>query len=340
VEYKAYPEHLSPQNAASIVSGYDIVLDCTDHPSSRYLISDICVLLHKPLVSASALRTDGQLMILNHPAAARGSLSGGPCYRCIFPIPPPADQVMSCGDGGILGPVVGVMGVLQALEAIKLVVAGAAERPLPSETSQLEEEQKITPTPAPALLLFSANSPSPFRTVKLRPRRPGCFACSGSSLLTLETLGSGSLDYVAFCGSSAPSSLLSPFDQITAPEYAKIRVEEQEHILLDVREKVQFEIAHLEGSVNVPFSKIQGARDGGSLEKLLPLDHSAEGEIGEEGNSDRRSIYVLCRMGNDSQVVTRKLKEFGLEKDGRVIREVRGGLRAWKRDVDRSWPEY
>ena len=102
------------------VRNYDLVLDCTDNPATRYLISDTCVLLGKPLVSASALRIDGQLMVLNNPPLPAGDPKGGPCYRCIFPKPPPPESVVSCGDGGILGPVVGVMGVLQALEAIRV----------------------------------------------------------------------------------------------------------------------------------------------------------------------------------------------------------------------------
>jgi adenylyltransferase/sulfurtransferase len=124
LRYIAHGEHLTPQNAREIVEKYDLVLDCTDHPTSRYLISDICVLLHKPLISASALRTDGQLIVLNSPPLPAGDASGGPCYRCVFPKPPPAESVVSCGDGGILGPVVGTMGVLQALEAVKLITAG------------------------------------------------------------------------------------------------------------------------------------------------------------------------------------------------------------------------
>ncbi|OBT77870.1 hypothetical protein VF21_03240 [Pseudogymnoascus sp. 05NY08] len=326
VEYRAYREHLSPKNAANIVSHYDIVLDCTDHPKSRYLISDICVLLQKPLVSASALRTDGQLMILNHPAAPQGSNAGGPCYRCIFPKPPPASQVVSCGDGGIIGPVVGVMGVLQAVEAIKLITAGLKV----SHTSDDAELQESKVLPSPSLLLFSANSPSPFRTVRLRQRRPDCFACSSQAELTPESLTSGSLDYVAFCGSAAPVNLLSAEEQISAAQYSELRngSSKKEHVLLDVREKVQFDICHVDGSINVPFSKLQRNLD--TTYPWLPETSPADAPI-----------YVICRLGNDSQVVTRKLKESGLGDNGkRSILDIKGGLRAWKKDVDNSWPEY
>ncbi|PSS27657.1 hypothetical protein M430DRAFT_93215 [Amorphotheca resinae ATCC 22711] len=321
--YIAHTEHISPQNAQEIVERYDLVLDCTDNPASRYLISDVCVLLSKPLVSASALRTDGQLIVLNSPPLPPGNEAGGPCYRCVFPKPPPAESVVSCGDGGILGPVVGVMGVLQAVEAIKIIVEGKL-----APSPEIQEGLKATPT---SMLLFSALSPQPFRSVRLRSRRPGCFACSKDSGLSLEGLQSGSLDYVLFCGLASSANVLTPEERIEAAEYAKIR--EREHLLLDVREKVQFDICHLDGSINIPFSAFQGgakAENDGKVPTWLP-----------ESLPKEAPIYVVCRLGNDSQVVTRKLKESGLDSGGkRWIGDIRGGLKAWKQQVDENWPEY
>lgn len=313
IDYHAYREHLTPENSASIVSQYDIVLDCTDRPSSRYLISDICVLLQKPLVSASALKTDGQLMVLNRPAKAQGSEIGGPCYRCIFPKPPPADQVVSCGDGGIIGPVVGVMGVLQALETIKLVARGLKE----ADSADAKPE-------SPSLLLFSANGATTFRSVRLRPKRPDCFACSATAGLTLESLSSGSMDYVAFCGFASPVELVSPEEQITATELAKIRDLGSQHVLLDVRDKTQYDICHIDGSVNVPISKFEGNKD--ADDSWLPDDAPSGAPI-----------YVLCRMGNDSQRITKKLKDLAI---GREVFDIKGGLKSWKEEVDNTWPEY
>jgi adenylyltransferase/sulfurtransferase len=322
VKYIAHGEHLSPQNAKEIVEKYDLVLDCTDHPTSRYLISDICILLCKPLISASALRTDGQLIVLNSPPSPPGDVSGGPCYRCVFPKPPPAESVVSCGDGGILGPVVGTMGVLQALEAIKLIAAGKLIA---------REGEKAGDA---SMLLFSANSNPPFRSVRLRARRAKCFACSAEGGLTLESLSSGSLDYVLFCGFTTPVKILEPEERIEAREYERIVKEgkKRDHLLVDVREKVQFDICSIEGSVNVPFSTLQGS---GGL--------AAEGEkpvwIPQHLPSDA-PIYLVCRLGNDSQIIARKLKESGLGKDGRYIGDIKDGLKAWKEQVDSSWPEY
>jgi adenylyltransferase/sulfurtransferase len=318
----AHNEHLSPQNAKETVEKYDLVLDCTDHPTSRYLISDICVLLRKPLISASALRTDGQLIVLNSPPLPHGDPSGGPCYRCVFPKPPPAESVVSCGDGGILGPVVGVMGVLQALEAIKLIAAGkltAREGEKAGEAS---------------MLLFSANSNPPFRSVRLRARRQKCFACSKEGGLTLESLSSGSLDYVLFCGVTTPVKILEPQERIEAREYERVLKEGKgkDHLLVDVREKVQFDICSIEGSVNVPFSTLQGNRAlAAEGEKPLWIPQTLP---------TNAPIYLVCRLGNDSQIAARKLKEIGLDKDGRYIGDIKDGLKAWKMQVDSSWPEY
>jgi adenylyltransferase and sulfurtransferase len=306
------------------------VLDCTDNPASRYLISDTCVLLSKVLISASALRTDGQLIVLNSPPLPPGDEAGGPCYRCVFPKPPPAEGVMSCGEGGILGPVVGVMGVLQAVEAIKIIVQG---KTTPPERKTNYDGEKATST---SMLLFSTLSSQPFRSVRLRSRRPECFACSLESGLTLESLRSGSLDYALFCGLVSAVNILSPEERIEANDYAKIRDKEEKHLLVDVREKVQFDICNIDGSINVPFSTFQGIfRAGKDLDGINRLSWLPESLPADA------PIYVVCRLGNDSQVVTRKLIDAGFDSGGRRwIQDIKGGLKAWKDQVDEHWPEY
>ncbi|RDW68568.1 adenylyltransferase and sulfurtransferase uba4 [Coleophoma crateriformis] len=342
ITYQAHPSHLTPQTAEEIVSQYDLVLDCTDHPTSRYLISDICVLLQKPLVSASALRTDGQLLVLNSPSRLPGTEGGGPCYRCVFPKPPPAESVVSCGDGGILGPVVGVMGVLQALEAVNLITAGKLEPMFAKDGKQ---------DTSASMLLFSSTSSPPFRSIKLRSsRRPKCYACSGEpGTLSLNSLTSGSLDYVMFCGITHPVELLGPEERISAEVYRDVVLgEKRRHLLLDVREKIQFDIAALPNAVNIPFSKIQSSKPVGDAKaEWISLLEDEEQKL-REGSEDMASlpIYVVCRLGNDSQVVARKLKEVCLKGTGnetqkdRWIGDVKGGYRAWREKVDNQWPEY
>ena len=105
---------LTPENALSLLDSYDIILDCTDNSPTRYLLSDVAVALRKPLVSGAAQKYEGQLCVYNLGEE-------GPCYRCLFPIPPPKETLGSCEESGILGVVTGIIGTMQALETIKLI---------------------------------------------------------------------------------------------------------------------------------------------------------------------------------------------------------------------------
>ncbi|EEH43195.1 uncharacterized protein PADG_08015 [Paracoccidioides brasiliensis Pb18] len=379
-KYIPYPTHLTPQNAPEIFTPYSIILDCTDNPATRYLISDTAVLLRKPLISASALRTDGQLMILNYPPAnpssgtststsTSTSAVSGPCYRCIFPKPPPAASVISCADGGILGPVVGVMGVLQALETIRVLTqpTGTDNPNHSASPSAGRHHQPIVPT----LHLFSAFSNPPFRSVRLRPRRVDCAACSATGTITLESLRGGSMDYVQFCGGVAGSlALLGDEERLSATEYwrryaqAAAGLEEGDEaadgdgdvespILIDVREAVQYGIGAIAGSINIPMSQIMSAPSATS--DVDPPRETACNGLDIDGKptlpswlppqlldtSSKKPIHVVCRLGNDSQVVVRKLKELGVDRGGeRWVGDIRGGLRAWREEVEADFPDY
>lgn len=337
---------LTPETAIATFQNYDLILDCTDTPASRYLISDTCVLLCKTLVSASALRIDGQLMVLNNPPSPPGDPTGGPCYRCVFPKPPPPESVVSCGDGGILGPVVGVMGILQALEAIKVLTQN--------------KNGGNTPPDVPSLLIFSAYSTPMFRSIRLRSRKPKCAACSSHATITPQALDSGSLDYVQFCGSVSAVEALTPQERISAENYAKLRSgvnpftgtvsSKDNHILVDVREKVQFELCSIDGSVNIPFSKVSAtplSLDLSSSTLSTPSPGASSGmDVDEiewvaQLRRTEKPIFVVCRLGNDSQVTVKKMKELGLDFGGkRFIGDIRGGLQAWRKSVDEEFPEY
>eukprot|EP00731_Ephydatia_muelleri_P023560 Em0015g1143a len=121
---------LNSQNALALLRLYDIVVDATDNVATRYLLNDACVLLQKPLISGSALRFEGQLTVY--------CWGGGPCYRCLFPSPPPPETVTSCSDGGVLGPVPGVIGTLQAMEVLKMA---AGMNPSYSQRELIDYEQ-------------------------------------------------------------------------------------------------------------------------------------------------------------------------------------------------------
>lgn len=234
------------------------------------------------------------------------------------------------------------MGVLQALEAIKIVAAGLH---LPAGAAGPS---------SPTLLLFSGSAvgaPS-FRSVRMRPRRKECFACGEGSAarLSLDTLRSGSLDYVAFCGGmSGPVRVLEDKERLSARAYQEVMAAEKipaegrdgvsTPVLLDVREKELFDVGCIDGAVNIPFSRIQSS---GRTKRPEGEDGTAETELPDwipPGLSGHAPIYVVCRVGNDSQLVAKQLKDLGLGRGGeRFIGDIKGGMRAWKQEVDSTLP--
>lgn len=218
----AYNTMLSSSNAFEIISLYDVVVDCTDNPATRYLVNDACVLTGKPLVSGGALRMDGQLTVYNY--------KNGPCYRCLFPDPPAPGTVTNCNEGGILGVVTGIMGSIQALETIKLVC-------------------DMGPAYAQKMLLLDAEIGT-FRTIKIRPRSENCQVCSKNA--TIKTL----IDYEQFCGASANDkgrptlNKLAPGDRLTCEQYLEISTSNSACLLIDVRSELEFKICALKGSIS------------------------------------------------------------------------------------------
>ena len=230
------------------------------------------------------------------------------------------------------------MGVLQALEAIKVL-------------TQKPNTTKPVPTEPPSLLLFSAYSNPMFRSIRLRTRKPKCAACSAQSTVTPEALNSGSLDYVQFCGSINPIDVLSPQERISAESYAKLRSgvnpftgtvsSKDNHILVDTRESVQFELCNIDGSRNIPFSAVSAIRTNTSNGSYESVEIEEPLWVRELRQQPDKPIFIVCRLGNDSQMTVKKMKELGLDYSGkRFIGDIRGGLRAWKQTVDHGFPEY
>jgi sulfur-carrier protein adenylyltransferase/sulfurtransferase len=223
-------EELSSANALEIIASYDVVVDGTDNFKTRYLTNDACVLLGKPNVYASVLRFEGQASVF--------ATADGPCYRCLFPEPPPPGLVPSCAEAGVLGVLPGLMGTIQATEAIKLVLG-------------------IGETLAGRLLLVDALRMT-FRTVRLR-RDPGCPACGTRELKSL-------IDYDEFCsgGSTSPSGPAGVRE--ISPRELSERLRRGDAIdLVDVREPYEWRIARIDGARLVPLSKF-----GGMLPELGP----------------------------------------------------------------------
>ncbi|XP_014481121.1 PREDICTED: adenylyltransferase and sulfurtransferase MOCS3 [Dinoponera quadriceps] len=301
VKVTPYKVQLDSKNALDIIKDYDIVLDATDNVATRYLLNDACVLSGKPLVSGSALRFEGHLTVFNY---------NGPCYRCIFSEPPPPETVTNCGDGGILGPAVGTIGVLQALEALKIMLD------LPDVMSG-------------RMLLFDAME-TKFMNVRLRPKNPDCAVC-GEHPAIRELI-----DYEQFCGAKANDkdpnlNLLEKEERVTVEEFDRIVKDDSEpRVLIDVRSPEEYQICRLEDSINIPFTEIdkdrnlQRIRD--SIKKVQEEEHSV-------------NLYLLCRRGNDSQRAVRCLKKVFAE-NARSIKDIIGGIHAWSNKIDSSFPKY
>ncbi|KAG8093858.1 hypothetical protein GUJ93_ZPchr0012g20780 [Zizania palustris] len=299
-----YHHTLKPCNALDIVRKYDIVVDATDNLPTRYMISDCCVLLNKPLISGAALGFEGQLTVYHH--------NGSPCYRCLFPNPPPVAACQRCSDSGVLGVVPGVIGCLQALEAIK-VVTDVGE-PLSGR-----------------MLLFDALS-ARIRIVKIRASSAVCTICGENSVFTQEDFQK--FDYENFTQSpmsdkSVPSlDLLPESARVTCKDYKKLVNNGEPHLLLDVRPAHHFQIASVSQSMNIPLSALE--------EKLHMLETSLKETMDASSSNKPPSVYVVCRRGNDSQRAVQILHEKGFLS----AKDIIGGLQSWAQEVDPDFPIY
>jgi sulfur-carrier protein adenylyltransferase/sulfurtransferase len=224
VRVEPHPVRLTSWNAREIVRAYDVVLDGTDNFPARYLVNDACILEGKPNVYGSVLRWEGQASVFCAP--------GGPCYRCLFAEPPPPGMVPSCAEAGVLGVLPGIVGCIQALEAVKLVL-GAGD------------------SLVGRLLLFDALRLS-FREMRLR-RDPACPACGEAP--TLHEL----IDYERFCG-TAPESAMPDAVPEMSPEELKRRLDRGDPLtVIDVREPFEWEIGNLapQGARLIPLGQLE-----------------------------------------------------------------------------------
>jgi adenylyltransferase/sulfurtransferase len=234
VHVEPYETRLTSENALDIIRDYDVVIDGTDNFATRYLTNDACVLLGKPNVYGSIFRFEGQASVF--------AVEEGPCYRCLFPEPPPPGLVPSCAEGGVLGVLPGLVGTIQATEGIKLIL-GVGESLIGR------------------LLLVDALTMQ-FRTVRLR-KDPNCPACGTHEIREL-------IDYDQFCGVTGESTVTSTQEipEITPTELAA-RIRRGDDIeLIDVREPYELDIARIPDVQLIPL---------GSLPEALPtLDATRE----------------------------------------------------------------
>ena len=282
IQVDVYNEPYTSENALRIAADYDIILDGTDNFPTRYLTNDVAVFLGKPNVYASIYRFDGQVSVFY--------AKEGPCYRCLFPEPPPPGLVPSCAEGGVLGVLPGTIGTLQATEALK-VLLGIGE-PLIGK-----------------LLLYNALDMS-FDFVKLK-KNPNCRVCGPNA--DIKEL----IDYEEFCG--VPShdheegSAGETWD-ISVTDLAE-RVKTNHLKLIDVREPHELEISRLPNATNIPLGQLAA--------RLSELD-SAE------------DMVLFCKSGARSTRALELLTSAGFKK----VKNLKGGINAWAREVDQSLPIY
>ena len=292
-----YNTMLTSANALEIFKDFDIIADGTDNFQTRYLVNDACVLTGKPNAYGSIFRFEGQASLF--------ATEAGPCYRCLYPEPPPPGLVPSCAEGGVLGILPGLVGVIQATEVIKYILG-------------------IGDSLAGRLLLIDALGMN-FRQLKLR-KNPACPACGTHEIKEL-------IDYEQFCGIEKPASATGPLEvtqdqlvnqtkdvdgvpQITVEDLKQKQDRGDTFFLLDVREPHEVPIATL----NAPLIPV------GSLEQRLA-------ELPEDKNTE---IVIHCRSGARSQKAALLLKQHGYTN----VENLAGGILAWADRIDPTMAKY
>jgi adenylyltransferase/sulfurtransferase len=291
-----YNTMLTSANALEIFKDFDIIADGTDNFQTRYLVNDACVLTGKPNAYGSIFRFEGQASVF--------ATEDGPCYRCLYPEPPPPGLVPSCAEGGVLGILPGLVGIIQATEVIKLIL-------------------NIGDSLAGRLLLVDALGMN-FRQLKLR-KNPACPMCGTHEIKQL-------IDYDQFCGIEKPAavgplevaqnkavgagSVVDGIPQITVQDLKRKQDAHEDYFLLDVREPHEVPIASL-GAPLIPV---------GSLEQRLN-----EIPVGKDSE-----IVIHCRSGARSQKAALILKQHGFTN----VENLAGGILDWADKIDPSMPKY
>uniref|UniRef100_A0A6G1SPY1 Adenylyltransferase and sulfurtransferase MOCS3 homolog n=2 Tax=Aceria tosichella TaxID=561515 RepID=A0A6G1SPY1_9ACAR len=299
VKVVAHSVKMNRHNAVDLVEKYDIIIDCTDNLLTRYMISDACVIAKKPLVSGAALKMDGQLTVYNYDDET-------PCFRCLFPEPPPPNAVGSCSDNGVLGVLPGIIGVHQALEAMK-IAAG------------------LRPAYAGKMLLFDGQL-GLFRHATLGKKKPDCGACGKDA-----KLGRDLIDYEKFCGQvcsvdQKSADLLDPEERITVEQYGDILRSGKKHVLVDVRPREHSNISRFSHALQLPV-----------MFMLQNQDETIKTIRTELSRKETNEIYVVCRRGIASQRGARLIQQLLAEEpdlSGVVVKDIIGGMTSWAKHGD------
>jgi adenylyltransferase/sulfurtransferase len=257
VEVVGCQTRLTSENALDLLVDFDIIVDGTDNFPTRYLVNDACVLLGKPNVYGSIFRFEGQVSVFD----ARQ----GPCYRCLYPEPPPPGLVPSCAEGGVLGVLPGIVGCIQAMEAIKLILGQG--QPLIGR-----------------LLVFDALTMK-FRELKLR-KDPECPVCGTHSTITRL------IDYEQFCGIQGEehTPVMTGIPEITPQGVKEMMDEKKPFVLIDVREPHEFQICRIPGSTLVPLRELP--------KRMHELNSAHEIVVYcRSGQRSARAVELLIKVG-------------------------------------------
>ncbi len=256
IKIESFETRLTSENALDLFRDFDIIVDGTDNFPTRFLVNDACILLGKPNVYGSIFRFEGQITVFGYP--------GGPCYRCLYPEPPPPGLVPSCAEGGVLGVLPGIVGALQAMETIKLIL-GSGE------------------SLVGRLLLFDALAMR-FRELKLR-RNPACPMCGDHRTITKL------IDYEEFCGirGEETPAMTNGIPEIT-PRDLKARLDRGDDLfILDVREPHEYQICNLKGTL-IPLGELP--------KRVSELDSSREMVVHcRSGKRSADAIAFLQKTG-------------------------------------------
>ena len=299
VECVAYTEELTHENVQALVNSYDCVVDCSDNPRTRYLINDACVIEGKPLVSGSSVGFEGQLTVYN---SSRSDKS--PCYRCLYPRPSATAGCRACSDAGVLGPVPGLIGILQSIEVLKLL----------TNHGDLMDRR---------LLMYDSMSSS-FMNIRKPPNQPKCPVCGPNP--TIKTMAESNESLLATAGpkrDALPPPL--PKDlEVTCLEFQREWENSNSIILLDVRVKEQFDICSIPGSIHIPLEELPNR-----LADVEALSKSS------------KVVYCICRRGFRSIDAVTILQEGRPSHPGiHSVKNIEGGLDQWRETVDNSFPKY
>ena len=280
VQVDCYPEGLQLENAQRLVNEYDLVIDGSDNFPTRYLVNDACVMAGKANVHGSVFRFEGQASLFE---------AGGPCYRCLYPEPPPPGMVPSCAEGGVLGVLPGLIALIQATETIKWICG-------------------IGESLAGRLLQYNA---SEMRFIEFRFRKdPDCPLCGASPRIhQLEWLE-------GYCGMPGQEEKLS-YAEISAGDLSGKQRAGEHFLLLDVREKTEFDHARIEGSLLIPLAELESR-----LTEIVAWKD--------------KPVVVHCHHGGRSAAACQILSQRGFQK----LYNLDGGIEAWSLTVDPAVPRY